>query len=107
MTSLRGVVGVVRGSISSLSSVRKSTIRRMVDLRSMIDVGVHTVLGIGDFNFTPNEKSRCWLLAIFVFGYFFFLLLLLLSAHASERSRHCGHISLLPCRFFSYEVYSP
>jgi len=54
MTSLRGVVGVVRGSISSLSSVRKSTIRRMVDLRSMIDVGVHTVLGIGDFNFTPQ-----------------------------------------------------
>ena len=54
MTSLRGVVGVVRGSISSLSSVRKSTIRRMVDLRSMIDVEVHTVLGIGDFNFTPQ-----------------------------------------------------
>ena len=57
MTSLRGVVGVVRGSISSLSSVRKSTIRRMVDLRSMIDVEVHTVLGIGDFNFTPMKKA--------------------------------------------------
>jgi hypothetical protein len=57
MTSLRGVVGVVRGSISSLSSVRNSTIRRMVDLRSMIDVGVYTVLGIGDFNFTPMKKA--------------------------------------------------